>query len=125
MKEVRLQYELAPDGTGATAVASCTRHRDDHLHARLVSGAGITIIPGAEITYHWDIEDAAGDKLSTEDAVYVHEDTRFTFETLTQDNITLYYHSGSETQARAVLDAADRDASTRSARSNARRSPFR
>ena len=103
---MRLQYHLAPDGTGATAVATCTGAATQTCTHSLVSGAGITIIPGAEITYHWDIEDADGGKLSTDDKLYVHEDTRFTFQTLQQDNITLYYHSGSDSQARAVLNAA-------------------
>jgi hypothetical protein len=106
VKEVRLQYHLAPDGTGATAVASCTGGATTTCTFSLVSGAGISIIPGAEITYHWDIEDAAGDKLSTDDKLYIHEDTRFTFKTLTQDNLTLYYHSGSAGQAQGVLNAA-------------------
>jgi hypothetical protein len=105
-KEVRLQYHLAPDGTGATAVANCTGAATITCTYSLVSGNGITIIPGAEITYHWDIEDAAGDKLSTDDKLYVHEDTRFTFQTLKQDNVTLYYHAGSEARATAVLNAA-------------------
>ena len=104
-KEVRLQYHLAPDGTGATAVATCTGASTTTCTYSLISGNGISIIPGAEITYHWDIEDASGDKLSTDDTLYVHEDTRFTFTTLTQDNVTLHYHAGSEARARAVLDA--------------------
>jgi hypothetical protein len=106
VKEVRLQYHLAPDGTGATAVASCTGGATTTCTFSLVSGAGISIIPGAEITYHWEIEDAVGDQLSTDDKLYVHEDTRFTFKTLTQDNLTLYYHSGSDAQAQSVLHAA-------------------
>ncbi len=105
VKEVRLQYRLAPDGTGTTAVASCTGGATTTCTFALVSGAGISIIPGAEITYHWDIEDTAGDKLSTDDKLYVHEDTRFTFQALKQDMITVYYQGGSESQARAVLSA--------------------
>lgn len=105
-KEVRLQYHLAPDGTGATAVANCTSAAAITCTYSLISGNGISIVPGAEITYHWEIEDGAGNKLSTDDTLYIHEDTRFTFQTLQQDNITLYYHSGTESQARAVLNAA-------------------
>jgi hypothetical protein len=105
-KEVRLQYELAPDGTGATAVADCNGTTTISCEHTLVSGAGIFVIPGASITYHWDIEDEAGNKLSTEDQLYVHEDTRFTFEPVTQGNVTVYYHSGRLAQAEAVLGAA-------------------
>ncbi|MDP9237052.1 MAG: peptidase MA family metallohydrolase [Chloroflexota bacterium] len=105
-KEVRLRYELAPDGTGATAVANCTGSSTVSCNFALTSGRGISIIPGAEVTYHWEIEDAAGNKLSTPDKLYVHEDTRFTFKTIEQGTITVHYHSGGDSQARAVLLAA-------------------
>lgn len=105
-KEVRLQYHLAPDGTGATAVASCTGSTTVTCTYSLISGNGISIIPGAEITYHWDIEDTAGNKLSTSDKLYVHEDTRFTFSKLVDGNVTVYYHDGSSRQAASVLSAA-------------------
>jgi hypothetical protein len=73
----------------------------------LASGAGINIIPGAEITYHWEITDAAGETLSTPDKLYVHEDTRFKLETMKGGNVTLYYRSGLDSQAAAVLAAAN------------------
>ncbi|MBI5283618.1 MAG: hypothetical protein HY874_00850 [Chloroflexi bacterium] len=104
-KEVRIRYELAPDGTGASGIATCTAGATTSCTYTLTTGRGILVIPGAEITYHWDITDAAGATTSTADRLYVHEDTRFTFKTLKRDNITLYYHSGTDRQAQAVLDA--------------------
>lgn len=104
--EVRLRYRLAPDGVGASAVAECTGGATTSCTYTLRSGRGIFIIPGAEITYHWDVEDSEGDTLATEEKLYVHEDTRFTFEPVQQDNVTVYYHSGLETQARSVLQAS-------------------
>src|SRR6185295_19927690 len=105
-KEARLLYKLAPDGTGASAVAECTGTGTVTCTYALTSGRGIFIIPGAEITYHWAIKDASGAETATPDKLYVHEDTRFTFQTLQQDNITIHFHSGTETSARAVLQAA-------------------
>lgn len=104
-KEVRLLYELAPDGTGATAVANCTGTTTVSCTYALTSGRGIVIIPGAEITYHWEITDNAGNRLATADKLYVHQDTRFTFTTLKKANVTLYYRTGGQSQAQAVLDA--------------------
>lgn len=104
-KEVRLLYQLAPDGTGATAVADCTGTATVSCTYSLTSGRGIVIIPGAEITYRWDITDNAGNKLTTADKLYVHQDTRFTFTTLKKANVTLYYRTGGQSQAQAVLDA--------------------
>jgi hypothetical protein len=103
--EVRLQYELAPDGTGASAIAECNGTTTLTCTHTLRSGAGIYIIPGAEITYHWEIEDETGERGSTQDQVYVHEDPRFDFKTVSGDNVTVYYY-GSDNEAQAVLDAA-------------------
>ncbi|MBF6600499.1 MAG: hypothetical protein IVW36_08320 [Dehalococcoidia bacterium] len=105
-KEVRLLYTLAPDGTGATAIADCTGTGTVRCSFSLTSGQGIVIIPGANITYHWEITDASGDRLVTQDKLYVHEDTRFTFKTLKSANVTLYYYAGSQADAQAVLVAA-------------------
>jgi len=105
-KEARLVYKVAPDGTGAAAVADCTGAGTVTCTYTLTSGRGIFIIPGAEITYHWEVQAGGGGTASTEDRLYVHEDTRFIFQMLEQDNITLYYHAGSASQAQAVLSAA-------------------
>jgi len=106
VKEARLRYQVAPDGTAASAVADCTGGAVISCSYELRSGAGIVIIPGAQITYHWELTDNAGNKLSTPDKTYVHQDARFTFKTLTKGNVTLYYHAGGESAAQAVLDAA-------------------
>ena len=93
-EEVRIRYELAPDGTGATAIADCDGTSTVNCTYTLTSGRGINIIPGAEITYHWEVEDAGGSRISTVEKLYVHEDTRFDFNTLTEGNVTVYYHPG-------------------------------
>jgi hypothetical protein len=105
-EEVRLRYELAPDGTGASAVASCSGGGARTCTYTLASGRGIFVIPGAQITYHWEIEDAQGNRLSTPERLYVHEDTRFDFRPLTSGNVTVFFHPGTEGDADAVLDAA-------------------
>jgi hypothetical protein len=104
--EVRLRYELAPDGTGASGIAACNGSDTISCTFTLTSGNGIVVIPGAEITYHWEIEDEDGNQLSTPEQVYVHEDTRFDFRTLSEGNVTVYFHPGTEDAAPAVLAAA-------------------
>jgi hypothetical protein len=104
--EVRLRYELAPDGTGATAIASCQGTAPVNCTYTLTSGRGIFVIPGAEITYNWEITDASGNRTSTPEQLYVHTDTRFSWQELTQDNVTVQFHPGLEDDAPAVLQAA-------------------
>lgn len=106
VKEVRLRYELAPDGTGATAIATCTNGgAATTCNYTLTSGQGIFIIPGAEITYSWEVQGADGTRASTAEALYVHEDTRFNFRELTEGDVTVFYHSGTEDEAPAILQA--------------------
>jgi hypothetical protein len=104
--QVRLRYQLAPDGTGATGVADCTGTGTITCTYTLQSGRGIFVIPGAEITYHWDIADAEGNEVSTDEKLYVHEDTRFDFRTISEGNVTVYFHPGTEDEAGGVLAAA-------------------
>lgn len=106
VEEARLHYQLAPDGTGASAIARCNGGAAETCTYLLQSGRGIFIIPGAEITYHWEITDTDGNRETTPERLYVHEDTRFDFQTISSDNVTLYYHSGSSSSAQDVLDAA-------------------
>jgi hypothetical protein len=108
---VRLRYELAPDGTGASANASCDGAATINCTFTLTSGRDIFIIPGAEITYRWEIEDEDGNELITPDALYVHEDTRFDFRTISAMtpggySVTVHFHAGTEDSAPGVLDAA-------------------
>lgn len=106
VEEVRLQYELAPDGTGASAIATCTDGgAATTCTYTLTSGRGIFIIPGAEITYSWQVETAGGARATTAEALYVHEDTRFDFRLLREGGVTVFYHTGTEAQAPAILQA--------------------
>jgi hypothetical protein len=104
--QVRLRYELAPDGTGASGIAECSGTGTISCAYMLQSGRGIFVIPGAEITYHWDIEDQQGNTLSTPEKLYVHEDTRFDFRTISEGNVTVYFHAGTEAESAGVLAAA-------------------
>ncbi|HXK33731.1 MAG TPA: peptidase MA family metallohydrolase [Dehalococcoidia bacterium] len=105
-QEVRLFYRLAPDGTGASAVVDCSGTGTLTCSHTLTSGRGIFVIPGAQITYHWEIDAGDGEPFETAEQLYVHEDTRFEFQTLQDGNITLYYHGGTAEVAPAVLAAA-------------------
>ncbi len=106
VKEARLKYELAPDGTGATAVAECNTGATTNCAYTLTSGRNIFIIPGAEITWQWEVTDEAGNRASSPEQLYVHEDTRFDFRTIVDGNVTVYFHSATETHADAVVVAA-------------------
>lgn len=102
--DVRFNYRVAPDGVRASAVPQCTSGAAFTCTYRLVSSPSNLLIPQAEVTYSWTIELGA----TTEDTPgqkVVYQDTRFQWKTLTEGNMAIWYYSGSEDDARAVLHA--------------------
>ena len=103
--DVRLIYMIAPDGVRNTRLPQCNGTTTVTCTAQLSGGPRDTIIPGAEITYFWRII-SGGATQETEPQQITYEDSRFDWKTLTEDNMTLWYYSGSEDGARSVLEAA-------------------
>jgi hypothetical protein len=102
---LRFNYRVAPDGVKASAVPQCTSGATFTCSYTLVSSPPNLLIPQAEVTYSWSIE-AGGLAQDTPDQTITYDDTRFQWKTLTNGNMTIWYNSGSESSARAVLDAA-------------------
>jgi hypothetical protein len=67
---------------------------------------GSQLPPGAEISYRWRITDAAGASLETPAATVRVEDTRFPWQELKSDSVTLRWYRGDEAFGRRLLDAA-------------------
>ena len=104
LDEVRLVYEIAPDGVRATAVPACTEGQIASCRFELGANGRTLLIPGAEVTYFWRIT-SAGVTTDTEPQLVAYEDTRFDWQTVTEGNLTVWYYSGDEDEARAVLAA--------------------
>lgn len=64
------------------------------------------IPPGSDIEYYWRIEDAAGKALETEPITFTYMDDRFTWESLTEGKIILYWYDGDQAFGRKLLDSA-------------------
>ncbi|MDZ4278674.1 MAG: peptidase MA family metallohydrolase, partial [Dehalococcoidia bacterium] len=103
--EVRLVYQVAPDGVRTSAVPDCTEGAVTSCRFLLEASERNVIIPGAEVTWFWQLT-GAGMTEETEPAVVVYEDSRFQWSTITESNLTIWYYSGSEDEVRAVLAAA-------------------
>jgi len=102
--DVRLVYEIAPDGVRTTAEPACTGDAVVSCRFQLAGSGRALLIPGAEVTYTWSVT-AAGATLATDAQTVVYEDDRFDWRTVSDGNITLW-HYGDEAEARAVLAAA-------------------
>ncbi|MFQ5852556.1 MAG: hypothetical protein ACE5JU_18500, partial [Candidatus Binatia bacterium] len=64
------------------------------------------IPPGSDIEYSWRIEDAAGDALETEFITFTYMDDRFTWESLTEGKVVLYWYDADQAFGQRLLSSA-------------------
>ena len=108
IERIRLRYTVLPDGTAAVGAA-------DFLPGTAVSASfslegnsppRIYLAPGTTIEYRWEVTDAEGETASTETATFFYNDIRFDWTPLEENGVTVYFYSGSEGDARAMLAVA-------------------
>jgi hypothetical protein len=98
--DIRLVYQVAPDGVRVTNVPQCTSGASVHCTFIFANSRGYPLIPGAEVTYFWRI-----DAQESPPQTVTYEDSRFDWQTITEGNVTIWWYSGGEAEARAVLEA--------------------
>ena len=103
VKEVRFRYAIAPDGTRAYGVPDCAGVTTVQCTFDLESDASNFLIPGVEITYFWEIRDHAGNTTETEPGRHMYEDDRFQWETVSEDDLTVWFYAASESDVRDLL----------------------
>jgi hypothetical protein len=107
VEKVSLRYTILPDGTTARGVPDFEPGARVSTSFTLAGGdADVYLPPGTRIRYHWEVEDAGGNTASTPEDTVVYEDVRFDWKSLEANGIVLHYYSGSEEDARAMLDVA-------------------
>ncbi len=94
---VVLTTRITPDFVPAPRVKASSR-----LEMKKLGG----LPPGTEIGYQWAIEDAEGRSLETEPATITFDDSRYSWESLSQGSVTLYWYQGSQTFAEGLMDTA-------------------
>jgi hypothetical protein len=104
-QDIRLIYEVAPDGNRTTAVPDCTGDRVLACTFQLAATQQTFLIPGAEVTYFWRVTSGAGVVHESEPQEVTYEDSRFDWQTIDDGAITVWY-TGSEDDAQALLTAA-------------------
>jgi hypothetical protein len=102
--DIRLVYQIAPDGVRTSAVPQCDGETSAHCTFRFANSREAPLIPGAEVTYYWRIT-AGGETVESAPQTVTYEDTRFDWQTITESNVTVWWYSGGEDEARAVLEA--------------------
>jgi len=108
IEEVTLHYQILPDGVMAYARPDFTPAErvqvDFHLKGN--DPPRSYLAPGAQIDYFWEVEDSAGNKLTTEPTTFVYEDIRFSWESASEGNVSVYWYAGSRSSAESALEVA-------------------
>ncbi|RLC61600.1 MAG: peptidase MA domain-containing protein, partial [Chloroflexi bacterium] len=62
--------------------------------------------PGSRLEYWWTVKDAEGNKIETLPAQVQFDDTRYSWHSLTEGKVTLYWYQGDESFARELMATA-------------------
>ncbi len=108
IEEVTLHYQILPDGVRAYGRPDLTpaERVQVEFHLKANDPPRSYLAPGAEIDYFWEVEDGAGNKLTTEPATFVYEDIRFSWESVSEGNVSVYWYAGSRSSAESSLEVA-------------------
>jgi hypothetical protein len=108
IEDIRLRYRILPDGTAAIGNTEFDPAPSVTTEFELEGNnpPRIYLAPGTVIEYRWEVTDATGETAVTDTATIVYEDIRFDWSLLDDQGVRLYYYSGSESDARAMLDVA-------------------
>lgn len=75
-----------------------------NLDRDLVNAPGGYLPPGAQGTYSWHIEDAAGNVFDTPPAPFRVDDTRFDWQKLENDRFAVYWYKGGDAFGQKIFD---------------------
>jgi len=62
--------------------------------------------PGTVVEYWWTVEDINGDDMATTPAELRFDDDRYSWQSLTEDEVTVYWYQGSQSFAEEIMSAA-------------------
>jgi len=101
--KVTLRYTIAPDGASVYEEPECNGSTRVECTYNLKSGPKLFLVPGANVNYYWQIDDASGNSVNTKPATFVYDDTRFDWKSMTDGNLTVWYYAGDESDVRSLL----------------------
>jgi hypothetical protein len=102
--EVRLRYRILPGDINASVLPNCTG--GNSCDVLVGSTRDSYMVPGAEVVYFWEVTNADGESVKTDEQTVTYEDDRFEWNELTDGNLTVHYYFGDEETQRTVLNIA-------------------
>jgi hypothetical protein len=108
IEKVTLHYQILPDGVMAYGRPDFTPAERVQVDFSLKGNdpPRSYLAPGAQIDYFWEVEDDAGNKLTTDTATFVYDDIRFSWESASEGNVSVYWYAGSRSSAESSLAVA-------------------
>lgn len=97
--DIRLRYEILPDGTSASAQPEFTPGASAEVEVALDA----FLPPGTIINYYWEVR-AGGEVAKSPEQSFFYDDIRFEWKKLEAGNLSVYYYTGDEGVAQALHD---------------------
>lgn len=108
IKEARLRYTFIPDGRAVTAKADFDAGKQTRATYVLRSGTSqLYVPPGKAIRYSWEITDAAGNELKTEEKETAFSDNRFRWQQAIDGVVQINYYRGAQRDAEVMAQVAN------------------
>ncbi len=108
IREVRLRYTFLPENRSASAQAEFEPGTRVQATYTLRSGTRqVYIPPGKQIRYSWELRDAAGNELRTEERETAFDDTRFPWQQVSDGIVTVNYYRGERRDAEVMAQVAN------------------
>ncbi|MCH7996987.1 MAG: hypothetical protein IIB11_04325 [Chloroflexi bacterium] len=99
------------EGRGSSRREPATVETGDTSSAEFVlktrGGSSLFIPPGAVLTYFWTFEDEDGNTAKSEPVIFIYMDTRFEWETVGTEMVTVFYNGPTQTRAETILEASN------------------
>lgn len=108
IREVRLRYTFLPENRSSSARAEFDPGTRVQAAYTLRSGTRqVYIPPGKVIRYSWELRDAAGNELRTEERQASFDDLRFQWQQVTDGIVTVHYYRGERRDAEVMAQVAN------------------
>lgn len=108
IRDIRLRYRFIPDNLSAAAQPEFERGARVRATFNLRSGTRqIYIPPGKTIRYSWELSDAAGNEIKTEERETTFADLRFDWQMVNDGVVNLYYYRQNQRDAEVMARVAN------------------
>lgn len=99
ISDIRLRYEVLPDGTSASARPDFSPGTSADVQVELDA----YLAPGTVINYYWEVT-AGGQSAETPEQSFFYDDKRFQWQKLEAGNLTVYHYTGDDSVAQGLHD---------------------